>query len=221
MTFVVRSPPGGAPRRITSWHGGGVVALSPRSTERANGCFALSRWRGGRGPSHYSRGRNRGTLCISSKSAALSPARSATRHAASGTQSGAGRDRRTGHGPPGMRSASGLPPQDDRQLTNIVLMGMGEPLYNYESVAAALRSSWTRKASRSRGGRSHYRTSGVVPMIRRCGAELAVNLAVSLHAVRDDIRDRLVPLNRKIPDSGIARCLPELSGCEQCPSDHL
>src|SRR5215467_10738297 len=81
-------------------------------------------------------------------------------------------------------------PQYDRQITNIVLMGMGEPLYNYDSVAAAL------KIIMDPEGLS---TSGVVPMILRCGRELGVNLAVSLHAVHDDVRDRLVPLNRKYP----------------------
>src|ERR1700758_356472 len=90
-------------------------------------------------------------------------------------------------------------PQDDRQLTNIVLMGMGEPLYNYENVAAALRIIMDPEGLSISRRKITLSTSGVVPMIRRCGAELAVNLAVSLHAVRDDIRDRLVPLNRKYP----------------------
>jgi 23S rRNA (adenine2503-C2)-methyltransferase len=90
-------------------------------------------------------------------------------------------------------------PQDDRQLTNIVLMGMGEPLYNYENVAAALKIAMDPEGLSISRRKITLSTSGVVPMIRRCGAELAVNLAVSLHAVRDDIRDRLVPLNRKYP----------------------
>jgi 23S rRNA (adenine2503-C2)-methyltransferase len=90
-------------------------------------------------------------------------------------------------------------PQDDRQVTNIVLMGMGEPLYNYENVAAALKVVMDPEGLAISRRRITLSTAGVVPMIRRCGAELAVNLAVSLHAVRDDIRDRLVPLNRKYP----------------------
>jgi 23S rRNA (adenine2503-C2)-methyltransferase len=90
-------------------------------------------------------------------------------------------------------------PQDDRQLTNIVLMGMGEPLYNYENVAAALKIVMDHEGLSISRRKITLSTSGVVPVIRRCGAELAVNLAVSLHAVRDDIRDRLVPLNRKYP----------------------
>jgi 23S rRNA (adenine2503-C2)-methyltransferase len=90
-------------------------------------------------------------------------------------------------------------PQDDRQVTNLVLMGMGEPLYNYENVAAALKVVMDPEGLSISRRKITLSTAGVVPMIRRCGAELAVNLAVSLHAVRDDIRDRLVPLNRKYP----------------------
>jgi 23S rRNA (adenine2503-C2)-methyltransferase len=89
-------------------------------------------------------------------------------------------------------------PQADRQVTNIVLMGMGEPLFNYDNVAEAL------KIVMDPEGLSISRRK--ITLDRRCGsddlplrAELAVNLAVSLHAVRDDIRDRLVPLNRKYP----------------------
>ena len=90
-------------------------------------------------------------------------------------------------------------PQDDRQVTNIVLMGMGEPLYNYDNVAVALKIVMDPEGLSISRRKITLSTSGVVPMIHRCGAELAVNLAVSLHAVRDDIRDRLVPLNRKYP----------------------
>jgi 23S rRNA (adenine2503-C2)-methyltransferase len=90
-------------------------------------------------------------------------------------------------------------PRDDRQVTNVVLMGMGEPLFNYENVAAALKVIMDPEGLSISRRKITLSTSGVVPMIRRCGEELAVNLAVSLHAVRDDIRDRLVPLNRKYP----------------------
>jgi 23S rRNA (adenine2503-C2)-methyltransferase len=90
-------------------------------------------------------------------------------------------------------------PQDDRQVTNIVLMGMGEPLYNFENVAAALKIIMDPEGLSISRRKITLSTSGVVPLIRRCGEELAVNLAVSLHAVRDEMRDRLVPLNRKYP----------------------
>jgi 23S rRNA (adenine2503-C2)-methyltransferase len=84
-------------------------------------------------------------------------------------------------------------------ITNIVLMGMGEPLYNYENVAAALQTVMDPEGLSISRRKITLSTAGVVPVIRRCGAELGVNLAVSLHAVRDEIRDRLVPLNRKYP----------------------
>jgi 23S rRNA (adenine2503-C2)-methyltransferase len=90
-------------------------------------------------------------------------------------------------------------PQADRQITNVVLMGMGEPLFNYDNVAEALRIVMDPEGLSISRRKITLSTAGVVPMIRRCGAELGVNLAVSLHAVRDDIRDRLVPLNRKYP----------------------
>ena len=89
--------------------------------------------------------------------------------------------------------------REDRQVTNIVLMGMGEPLFNYENVAAALKIVMDPEGLAISRRKITLSTAGVVPMIGRCGAELGVNLAVSLHAVRDDVRDRLVPLNRKYP----------------------
>jgi 23S rRNA (adenine2503-C2)-methyltransferase len=90
-------------------------------------------------------------------------------------------------------------PQADRQITNLVLMGMGEPLFNYDNVAEALRIVMDPEGLSISRRKITLSTAGVVPIIRRCGAELGVNLAVSLHAVRDDIRDHLVPLNRKYP----------------------
>jgi 23S rRNA (adenine2503-C2)-methyltransferase len=90
-------------------------------------------------------------------------------------------------------------PKDDRQLTNIVLMGMGEPLYNYDNVAAALKSVMDPEGLAISRRKITLSTSGVVPMMARCGEELGVNLAVSLHAVTDELRNTLVPLNRKYP----------------------
>jgi 23S rRNA (adenine2503-C2)-methyltransferase len=86
-----------------------------------------------------------------------------------------------------------------RLLSNIVLMGMGEPLYNYENVALAMKIAMDGEGIALSRRRITLSTSGVVPMMDRCGAELGVNLAVSLHAVRDVLRDELVPLNRKYP----------------------
>jgi 23S rRNA (adenine2503-C2)-methyltransferase len=90
-------------------------------------------------------------------------------------------------------------PADDRQLTNIVMMGMGEPLYNFENVAKALKIVMDHEGLSISKRKITLSTAGVVPVIRRCGAELGVNLAISLHAVRDELRDVLVPLNRKYP----------------------
>ncbi|MCP5366342.1 MAG: 23S rRNA (adenine(2503)-C(2))-methyltransferase RlmN [Hyphomicrobiales bacterium] len=90
-------------------------------------------------------------------------------------------------------------PGGDRLLSNIVLMGMGEPLYNYEAVAKALRIVMDNEGIAISKRRITLSTAGLVPLMRRCGEELGVNLAVSLHAARDDLRDELVPLNRKYP----------------------
>ena len=87
----------------------------------------------------------------------------------------------------------------DRRLTNIVLMGMGEPLFNYDNVAKAMRIIMSGEGVGLSKRRITLSTSGVVPEIARCGAELGVNLAISLHAVRDELRDELVPINRKYP----------------------
>jgi len=90
-------------------------------------------------------------------------------------------------------------PAEDRQLTNIVMMGMGEPLYNYENVAKALKIVMDNEGLALSRRKITLSTAGVVPMIERCGAELGVNLAISLHAVTDELRDLLVPINRKYP----------------------
>jgi len=91
------------------------------------------------------------------------------------------------------------PQSETRLLSNIVVMGMGEPLYNYEAVAAALRIAMDNEGIGLSRRRITLSTSGVVPMMDRAGAELGVNLAVSLHAVTNALRDEIVPLNRKYP----------------------
>ncbi|HEX5691295.1 MAG TPA: 23S rRNA (adenine(2503)-C(2))-methyltransferase RlmN, partial [Roseiflexaceae bacterium] len=87
----------------------------------------------------------------------------------------------------------------DRLLSNIVMMGMGEPLYNFDNVAAALKIAMDDQGIALSRRRITLSTSGVVPMMQRCGEELNVNLAVSLHAVTDELRNELVPINRKWP----------------------
>ncbi len=87
--------------------------------------------------------------------------------------------------------------RDGRLLTNIVVMGMGEPLFNYDATAAALRLAMDETGLGFSRRRITLSTSGVVPRIEQCGRELGVGLAISLHAVRDELRDDLVPINRK------------------------
>ena len=86
---------------------------------------------------------------------------------------------------------------DGRLLTNIVMMGMGEPLYNFDSVRDALLLVMDGEGLGLSKRRITLSTSGVVPMMERCGEEIGVNLAVSLHAVTKDIRDEIVPINKK------------------------
>ena len=86
---------------------------------------------------------------------------------------------------------------EGRMLTNIVMMGMGEPLYNFDNVRDALRLVMDGDGLALRKRRITLSTSGVVPMMARAGEEIGVNLAVSLHAVTKEIRDEIVPLNRK------------------------
>ena len=98
-----------------------------------------------------------------------------------------------------------------RLLSTIVLMGMGEPLYNYENVARAMQIVMDNEGIGLSRRRITLSTSGVVPMMDRCGEELGVNLAVSLHAVRDALRDEIVPLNRKYPIAEL------LAACRRYP----
>ena len=90
-------------------------------------------------------------------------------------------------------------PKEGRLLSNIVLMGMGEPLFNYDNVAKAIRIIVDHEGIGISKRRITLSTAGVVPMIRQCGEELGVKLAVSLHAVTDELRDEIVPLNKKYP----------------------
>ena len=99
-----------------------------------------------------------------------------------------------------------------RLLSTIVLMGMGEPLYNYEAVARAMRIAMDGEGIALSRRRITLSTSGVVPMMDRAGEELGVNLAVSLHAVRDELRDELVPLNRKYPIADL------MAACRRYPA---
>ena len=107
---------------------------------------------------------------------------------------------RLGDWPGGAPPEGAIVPTDGgRFVTNIVMMGMGEPLYNFEAVRDALLVVADGDGIGISKRRITLSTSGVVPNIARAGAEIGVMLAISLHAVRDDLRDELVPLNRKYP----------------------
>jgi 23S rRNA (adenine2503-C2)-methyltransferase len=86
---------------------------------------------------------------------------------------------------------------EGRRLSNIVVMGMGEPLYNFDNVRDALKLVMDGDGLGLSRRRITLSTSGVVPMMARAGEEIGVNLAVSLHAVSKEVRDEIVPLNRK------------------------
>jgi 23S rRNA (adenine2503-C2)-methyltransferase len=90
-------------------------------------------------------------------------------------------------------------PKSDRMISNIVMMGMGEPLLNFDNVKKALGVVMDSEGIAISRRRITLSTAGVVPLMDRCGSEIGVNLAVSLHAVSDPLRDELVPINRRFP----------------------
>jgi 23S rRNA (adenine2503-C2)-methyltransferase len=115
-------------------------------------------------------------------------------------------------------------PEAERKITNIVLMGMGEPLYNFENVKAAAAVASDPDALAFSKRRITLSTSGVVPMIGRAGAEMGVMLAISLHAVRDELRDELVPINRKYPIAELlaaCRAYPGLSNARRITFEYV
>jgi len=150
----------------------------------------------------------RGTLCVSSQvgctlncSFCHTGTQRLVRNLTAGEIVGqvlAARDR-LGDWPGGTRPTDGVVPTGDRCVTNIVMMGMGEPLYNFEAVRDALLIVSDGDGIGISKRRITLSTSGVVPMIERAGAEIGCMLAISLHAVRDELRNELVPLNRKYP----------------------
>jgi 23S rRNA (adenine2503-C2)-methyltransferase len=112
----------------------------------------------------------------------------------------------------------------ERKITNVVLMGMGEPLYNFNNVrdAMAIVSDGEGLALSKR--RITLSTSGVVPEIVRWGEEAGTMLAISLHAVRDDLRDKLVPINRKYPIPQLmaaCRAYPGLSNARRITFEYV
>ena len=102
--------------------------------------------------------------------------------------------------------------QAGRPVTNIVLMGMGEPLYNLDNVITALKIVMDNEGISISKRRITLSTSGIVPEIHKCGVETDVNLAISLHAVTDDVRNILVPINKKYPIKDLLRACREYPG---------
>ena len=119
---------------------------------------------------------------------------------------------------------AGLPTEGDRVISNIVVMGMGEPLYNFEAVRDALLVAADGEGLSVSKRRITLSTSGVVPNIVRAGSEIGTMLAVSLHAVRDDLRNELVPLNRKYPIAELldaCRAYPGLSNARRITFEYV
>lgn len=115
-------------------------------------------------------------------------------------------------------------PEDGRLITNIVMMGMGEPLFNYDNVARALQIIMDPHGISLSKRRITLSTSGIVPFIKRCGEELGVSLAISLHAVNDELRDEIVPINRKYPIAELmqaCRDYPTLSNARRITFEYV
>ena len=115
-------------------------------------------------------------------------------------------------------------PQEGRKLTNIVFMGMGEPLLNFDNLKSAIDIIADGEGLSISKRRITVSTAGVVPMIERLGADIGAMLAISLHATRDDLRDELVPLNKKYPlQELIAACrnYPGLSNARRITFEYV
>jgi 23S rRNA (adenine2503-C2)-methyltransferase len=119
----------------------------------------------------------------------------------------------------------GRHPKDEaRLLSNIVLMGMGEPLYNFDAVRDAMRIVMDGEGISLSRRRITLSTSGVVPQIARCAEEIGCLLAVSFHATTDEVRDRLVPINRRWPIEALLQALrdyPRLSNSERITFEYV
>jgi 23S rRNA (adenine2503-C2)-methyltransferase len=122
------------------------------------------------------------------------------------------------------RAAPAAGEPEKRLISNVVMMGMGEPLYNFEAVRDGLNVVADGEGLSISKRRITLSTSGVVPDIARAGAEIGVMLAVSLHAVTDELRDELVPLNRKYPLRDLldaCRLYPGLSNARRITFEYV
>ncbi|MGF1660800.1 MAG: 23S rRNA (adenine(2503)-C(2))-methyltransferase RlmN [Rubrimonas sp.] len=119
---------------------------------------------------------------------------------------------------------AGERPPERRLLSNVVLMGMGEPLYNFEGVRDAMQVAMDGEGLSLSRRRITLSTSGVAPMIGRAGEEIGALLAISLHATTDEVRDKLVPINRKWPIAELlaaCRAYPRLSNSERITFEYV
>ena len=115
-------------------------------------------------------------------------------------------------------------PDSERKITNVVLMGMGEPLYNFDNVRDACAIAADGEGLSISKRRITLSTSGVVPEIPRWGEEAGTMLAISLHAVRDELRDELVPINKKWPIKDLlaaCRAYPGLSNAKRITFEYV
>ncbi|MGZ5862990.1 MAG: 23S rRNA (adenine(2503)-C(2))-methyltransferase RlmN [Methyloceanibacter sp.] len=115
-------------------------------------------------------------------------------------------------------------PDAERKITNVVLMGMGEPLYNFDHVRDAMAITADGEGLSISKRRITLSTSGVVPEIPRWGAEAGTMLAISLHAVRDELRDTLVPINKKWPIKDLldaCRAYPGVSNAKRITFEYV
>jgi 23S rRNA (adenine2503-C2)-methyltransferase len=117
-----------------------------------------------------------------------------------------------------------LLPSSERKITNIVLMGMGEPLYNFDNVRRAMEVASDGEGLSISKRRITLSTSGVVPEIPRWGAEAGTMLAISLHATNDALRDKLVPINKRYPIAELlqaCRDYPALSNARRITFEYV
>ena len=121
-------------------------------------------------------------------------------------------------------AANPQPPSSGRYITNVVLMGMGEPLYNFDHVKQAMEIASDGDGISLSKRRITLSTSGVVPEIVRAGDEIGTMLAISLHGTTDEIRNKLVPLNKKYPLAELlaaCRAYPGLSNARRITFEYV
>ncbi|MYZ49345.1 23S rRNA (adenine(2503)-C(2))-methyltransferase RlmN [Propylenella binzhouense] len=131
---------------------------------------------------------------------------------------------RLGDFPDAATPAGAIVPAEGRFVSNVVMMGMGEPLYNFDNVRQGLAVVADGEGLALSKRRITLSTSGVVPMIPKAGAEIGSMLAISLHAVRDELRDELVPINKKWPIAELldaCRAYPGLSNARRITFEYV